>query len=103
MLVAATVAPTLTDAELDAALVIFALADGNDRAPGSSGWTEVYDMNGAAAECIRWKLARAVNDVTQDTDGAAFNLSDVTKHLQDRLKDFEGRRQTGTFAVFGRT
>lgn len=97
-LVAAGAYPELDDEALADALKLFAMSDGT-RAPGTGSWLEHYDMNGAAAECIRWKLAAASADVSFTADGATNTLDQLTQHLNGRLSDFEARRATGTITV----
>lgn len=97
-LVAADTYPELDNEALADALKLFAVSDGR-RAPGTDGWLESYDMNGAAAECMRWKLATATADISFTADGATNTMDQLTQHLQARLNDFEARRTTGTITV----
>lgn len=97
-LVAADAYPELDDVALTDALMLFAMGD-SSAAPGSASWVERYDMNGAAAECIRWKLAAASADVSFTADGATTTMDQLTQHLNSRLADFEARRSTGTITV----
>lgn len=97
-LVAADTYPELDNDALADALKLFAMNDGR-RVPGSAGWLEAYDMNGAAAECIRWKLAIATADISFTADGATNTMDQLSQHLNARLNDFEARRTTGTITV----
>lgn len=98
-LVAANSYPELDNVALSDALKLFSVADMRNRPPSSSAWVESYDMNGAAAECIRWKLAAAAIDVSFTADGSTTTLDQLTQHLTARLADFEARRFTGTITV----
>lgn len=97
-LVAAGTYPELDNEALSDALQLFAMSDGVN-VPGTGSWLEHYDMNGAAAECIRWKLAVATAEVSFTADGATTTLDQLTQHLNSRLADFEARRATGTITV----
>lgn len=99
-MVAATVDPKLTDADIADALTMYALADGNGAAPDSSGtWLESYDWYGAAIECLGWKKAAASALVNFNADGSQASMSDITEHLDKLIAEYAARRAMGTFTV----
>jgi hypothetical protein len=98
-MVAANVYPTLDNAALAEALGLFAVRDSERNIPGDAAWVETFDMNGAAAECMRWKLAVASVDVSFTVDGSTTTLDQLTQHLRSLEQAFEARRSTGTISV----
>lgn len=98
-MVAPTAEPTLAQADLEDALVMYAMADANGIAPGGSGWLETYDLNGAAMECWLWKEAKASEYVSFTADGAQFSVSQITAHCQAKAAQYREARQTGNLTV----
>lgn len=100
-MVAATVDPKLTDADITDALIMYAVADGNGLAPDSDDitWVESYDYLGAAIECLGWKKAAASAMVNFNADGSQASMSDITEHLDKLIAEYAARRSIGTFTV----
>jgi len=97
-MVAANNFPELADADLDAALVMFAVsspATGN--AP--AGEWEYFDWNGAAAECWGWKEGLASDSVNFAGDGRQASLSDIAEHCRLKKEEYIRRRATGTIST----
>jgi len=76
-MVAADVAPTLTDDEVDELLASAGLSDTAGNAPVDIGWTPTYDLNAAAAAGWMIKAARAAATVEVDPPGSGIFTSKV--------------------------
>lgn len=98
-MVSASVAPALTTDDLADALVMYAVVDGAGVIPGDTGWLETYDMAGAALECWQWKKAAAVANVNFNADGSQFSLSDISEHIEERIRYYSALRATGNLTV----
>jgi hypothetical protein len=99
-MVAADNFPTLTDADLDAALTMYAIAHPDTEAAPDGEWP-YFDWNGAAAEAWGWKEGLASDSVNMNADGRQASLSDIATHCRDKKNEYLTRRATGTISVRG--
>lgn len=76
----ASARPALEDAEIDALVSRFRLADRYGVTPDSDGWEGTYALNAAAAEGWRMKGARVAGDFSFSADGASYNKGEVLAH-----------------------
>jgi len=68
-MVAADVAPTLTDDEVDELLASAGLSDTAGLSHGDEAWSPTYDLNAAAAKAWLIKAARAAAMIDEPTSG----------------------------------
>lgn len=97
-MVAATAFPTLSDADLDDALILYALADPDNGNVPDGEWG-YFDWNGAAAECWGWKEGLASDSVNMNADGRQASLSDIAEHCRAKKAEYLNRRATGNISV----
>ena len=69
--------PTLSEDDLNAALVVAALTDATGLGPLNEEWTPTYDFNSAAAEAWLTKAARAAPTVEVEPPGSGIVTSKV--------------------------
>lgn len=98
-MVAASAFPTLSDADLEDALALYAIADPDGNPP--SGQWGYFDWNGAAAEAWGWKEGLASDSVNMNADGRQASLSDIAEHCRNKKAEYMARRATGTISVLG--
>jgi len=105
-LVSATTPPVLSDTDLDAALTAARIPDSDGHAPVDDGYTETFDLNYAAAECMIMKATRAgvagAGGLKQFTaEGATFVKGDQVADFL-RLADlFRSQSTVGAAATGG--
>jgi hypothetical protein len=80
--------PALDEAEIDALLSRFRIADSAGLRPDDAGWSPTYALNAAAAEGWRIKGARVAGDFNFSADNASFSKGDVLAHCLDMEAKF---------------
>lgn len=85
-MVASDKEPTLTGAEIDDLLAMFARPDKNGITPDKPEWIPTYLMRAAAAEGWRWKAAKASELISTDLDGDRMSSDQIFNHCQRMIK-----------------
>lgn len=97
-MVASTTFPQLSETDLEAALIMYAIQN-PDTGDSPDGVWAYYDWNGAAAECWGWKEGAASDSVNMQADGRQASLSDVAEHCRIKREEYLTKRATGNISV----
>lgn len=101
-LVAADMAPTLDDEDLDEILTKARRPDTACRVPSDAAWTPTWDLNAAAVEGWEIKAGRAAGDYDFAASGQRFNRSQVSEQCL-KMADLYRRGVSGSAKVRSRT
>ena len=84
--------PTLSEDDLDSALVAAALADKDGLKPTDGGWKPTYDLNAAAASAWLVKAARASPLTEIDPPGSGIVTAKVFDNCRAMARVYAAKR-----------
>lgn len=96
-LVAPTLEPVLTDADLDDLLLRARRTDSAGLAPTDASWTPTYDVESAASEGWLIRAGRAADAIDFGEDGQRFNASKVFDQSMAMHRHY--RRSSGSVTI----
>lgn len=83
--------PALSQGDIEELVTLAARADADGLAPDDDDWTETYDLNAAAAEGWRWKMAKATARVSFGDGTQSVSRSDFVAHCAAMVAQYQRR------------
>lgn len=88
-------APLVTQDEVGQVVDAARTVDADGLSPGSVGYLDTWDLNGAISAVWAIKAARCAGDFNFSADGSSFSKADILAHCLEMEAKYAARSQTG--------